>query len=366
MSNADLERRYPGAARFYAAVKNDGQIPTVELTPGYRISQVLKGGWQLAHGHGKPVTTSTAIRDMRSFHSAGVTTFDCADIYTGVEELIGTFLKEYELYGDTQIHTKFVPDLDKLGSITKSYVHEHITRSLNRLGVDMLDLVQFHWWDFDIPGYTQTAKFLSHLQQVGLVRHIGVTNFDVGHLQELIDERIAVISNQVQFSLLDNRPQNGMTEFCRTHNIKLLCYGTLAGGFLAESWLGAPDPGDNLENRSLVKYKLIISELGGWNVFQELLQTVASIAQKKGTSMSNVAIKYVLQQEQVAGVIVGARNIRHLENMGQLFSFTLDETDMSDIMQAHEKFSPLRGDVYELEREKTGRHASIMKYNLNE
>ena len=65
-------------------------VETVELAPGYRISRMLRGGWQLAGGHGA-VEAERAIADMAAFVDAGVTTFDCADIYTGVEELLGRF-----------------------------------------------------------------------------------------------------------------------------------------------------------------------------------------------------------------------------------------------------------------------------------
>ena len=67
-------------------------VPRFELAPGYTISRVLKGGWQLAGGHG-PVEDAAALDDMDRFVEAGVTTFDCADIYTGVETLIGRWLE---------------------------------------------------------------------------------------------------------------------------------------------------------------------------------------------------------------------------------------------------------------------------------
>ncbi|MBX6320882.1 MAG: aldo/keto reductase, partial [Rhodospirillaceae bacterium] len=64
---------------------------TVELAPGYRVTRLLRGGWQLSEGHGEPVPTEAAIEGMMAFAEAGITGFDCADIYTGVEALIGAF-----------------------------------------------------------------------------------------------------------------------------------------------------------------------------------------------------------------------------------------------------------------------------------
>nr|MBP9105957.1 aldo/keto reductase [Gemmatimonadaceae bacterium] len=66
----------------------------IDLAPSYRISRLIKGGWQLAGGHGT-IDRAQAIADMQAFAEAGITTFDCADIYTGVEELIGEFLRQW-------------------------------------------------------------------------------------------------------------------------------------------------------------------------------------------------------------------------------------------------------------------------------
>src|SRR5262244_854678 len=113
-------------------------IPRVELTPGYTISRVVKGGWQLAGGHG-PVDEAAALDDMDRFVEAGVTTFDCADIYTGVEALIGQFLARRKGSADAasgvQVHTKYVPDLDRLPSHSRADVVRGVDRSLARLGV---------------------------------------------------------------------------------------------------------------------------------------------------------------------------------------------------------------------------------------
>jgi aryl-alcohol dehydrogenase-like predicted oxidoreductase len=140
---------------------------------------------------------------MWAFVEAGITTFDCADIYTGVEELIGKFTKECK---QVQIHTKYVPDLDALPRLTKAYTEKIIDRSLIRLGVERLDMVQFHWWDYSIPYFVDTAFHLVDLQKAGKIRCIGVTNFDALHLRELLDAGIPVIANQVQYSVFDNRP----------------------------------------------------------------------------------------------------------------------------------------------------------------
>ncbi len=336
-----------------------------DLSPNYGISRVIKGGWQLAGGHGR-IEREQAITDMFLFVQAGISTFDCADIYTGVEELIGDFRRRYGAdLPPVQIHTKYVPDLDMLPTLKKQDVERVIDRSLRRLDVDRLDLVQFHWWDTEIPGYVEAALHLKELQNAGKIRHIGVTNFDVAHLQEFVEASVPVISNQAQYSLLDRRPERNMVAYCRQHSISLLCYGTVAGGFLSDRYLDAVEPNFPLENRSLIKYKLIIDEFGGWELYQRLLRTLRRIADKHQASVAMIATRAILQKDQVAAAIVGARHARHLPEMLHLFEFELDEDDLANIEQITTAACGPVGAVYALERIKGGKHAGIMKYNLN-
>ena len=346
-------------------------VERCEIAPGYSISRIVKGGWQLAGGHGT-ISREAAIEDMFRFVDAGITTFDCADIYTGVEQLIGDFLQEMRTRRGAaalqrvQVHTKFVPDLDALPTLSREQVEKTIDRSLQRLGVEALDLVQFHWWDYEIPRYVEAAQFLAELQRKGKILHIGLTNFDTPRVRKIVEAGVRVVAHQVQYSALDHRPENGMVDFCREKRIALICYGSVAGGFLSDRYLGTAEPEEPLENRSLTKYKLIIDEFGGWELFQELLRVLKRIADKHGTSVSAVAIRCVLQKQQVAGAIVGARNSRHLEATLAALKLSLDADDLGAIAEVTSRSTGPAGDTYALERMKAGRHASIMKYNLND
>ena len=130
-------------------------------------------------------------------------------------------------------------------------------------------MVQFHWWDYDVPGMIDTAGELMRLQEKGLIRCISTTNFNTANLKKLVDAGIPVVTNQCQYSLLDRRPEKAMTDFCRRSGVKLIAYGTVAGGFLSDKWLGKPEPDlQSLENRSLVKYLLVIEDTLGWAVIR--------------------------------------------------------------------------------------------------
>jgi aryl-alcohol dehydrogenase-like predicted oxidoreductase len=345
----------------------DATAPRVELAPGYTISRLLKGGWQLAGGHGA-VDSERALADMDRFVEAGITTFDCADIYTGVEELIGRWLRRHTGRGGSpqvQIHTKYVPDLDRLPAHSRDDVVRGIDRSLARLGVECLDLVQLHWWDYEVPGYVEAAQWLDELRRAGKVRHVGLTNFDCERVGEILTAGVPIVAHQVQYSLLDRRPAGAMTELCAAHRVGLLCYGALAGGLLSDRFLARPDPEQPLENRSLLKYRLIVDEFGGWDRFQQLLSVLDAIAKGHGVGIGAVALRWVLDQPGVRGVIVGARHGGHLAAILAAATLTLDEDDSARIARVQMLAAGPGGDVYGLERVKGGRHASIMRYTLN-
>ncbi len=345
-------------------------VEAVELRPGYGISRVIKGGWQLAGDHG-PVDRTDAIRDMEAFLDAGITTFDCADIYTGVEEMIGEFIADVrrrrgaDVASRARIHTKLVPDLGLLENIQVKDVEAIVDRSLKRLQIDQLHVVQFFWWDLSLGDPLIGMEALKQCQDKGKIAHLGVTNWDAAETQPFLDAGYELVSTQVQYSLLDRRAEAGLTSWAATNNIQLLCYGTLAGGFLTERWLDHPDPGFAFENRSLVKYRLIIDEFGPWAKFQNLLRTLKSIGDKHGVSLSSVATRWVLDRPQVAAAIVGARYARHLPMTLEAFAFQLDAEDRGAIQAILDTAPGPKGSVFALERDRNGRHGKIMKYNLN-
>lgn len=347
-------------------------IETIPLADGYSIPRIVMGGWQFSSGHSAvPQTRERLFNALGNYADAGLSTFDCADIYGGVELLLGEFREWYrdqrgaDAARGIQVHTKFVPDRDELPRISRRYVERIIDRSLQRLRVDRLDLVQFHWWDYGVPGYVEMAGWLDEMRRSGKIRLLGATNFDTPRLAEVLASGVEFVSHQVQYSVLDRRPERTMEALCARHGVRLLCYGTVAGGFLSERYLGSPPPADSLPNRSLVKYRLIIEEFGGWAPFQDLLGVLSSIARRHGVGIANVATRWVLDRPQVGAAIVGARDASHLEENLKTFSLRLDDEDHAQILEVGRRHFKPSGDVYQLERDGEGKHAAIMRYNLN-
>ncbi len=307
-----------------------------QFTPDLNICRTLNGMWQVSGAHGR-IDPKSAIQSMFEYMDAGFTTWDLADHYGPAEDLIGEFRRQLvatrgqEALSNLQAFTKWVPRPTRM---TKQLVQQNIDISLKRMGVETLDLMQFHWWEYRDKNYLDALKYMSELQDEGKIKHLALTNFDTEHLKIITEAGIKIVSNQVQFSLIDRRPEVNMVQFCTEHDIKLFTYGTLCGGLLSEKYLGQPEPrGGELSTASLKKYKNMIDAWGGWSLFQELLSVLASIATKHTVSIPNVVVRYILDKPTVAGVIIGARLgvSQHLEDNAKVFDLMLDTGDYDKI-----------------------------------
>jgi aryl-alcohol dehydrogenase-like predicted oxidoreductase/enamine deaminase RidA (YjgF/YER057c/UK114 family) len=229
--------------------------------------------------------------------------------------------------------------------MTAEVVRQGVQDRLDRLGVASVDLLQFHWWSFEHPAWLDALHELAKLRDEGLIREIGVTNFDAAHLRVALSDGIPLVSNQVSFSLVDRRAAGPLSTLCLERGVRLLAYGTLCGGFLSERWLNQPRP-EAVVDWSRMKYGRFIDAAGGWEPFQGILNAAAEIARKHGVSVSNVASRWVLEHAAVAGVIVGARlgEAEHRDDNARLFSFALDDEDHAALDGAFAATTPIPGD----------------------
>lgn len=241
--------------------------------------------------------------------------------------------------------TKWVP---QPGTMTKKVVQTNIEKSLKRMGVDKLDMLQFHWWDFHDKRYLDALVHLADLQKQGIIQELSLTNFNTDRLKEVTKLGINISTNQIQYSIIDNRASVKMTEFCESHGIGLLTYGTVAGGLLSERYLNIAEPKlDELETASLRKYKQCIDAWGGWKLFQELLTQMSTISKSRsnGMSIANVATSYILDKPAVAAVIVGCRfgvpGTVHIEDNLAFLDSQLDHNELDSLNSIVKKGSDL-------------------------
>jgi len=315
------------------------------LAPDLEISRIVTGLWQVADMErqaGRPLDQEAAAEALAVYAESGFDSFDMADHYGSAELIAGRLLAGYHKGHKPRAFTKWCPEP---GPMTAEVVRAGIAERLERLGVERLDLLQLHWWLYEHPAYLDAMAELARLREEGLIGELGVTNFDTEHLRILMAEGYPVRTNQVSFSLLDRRAAGPLTAFCQEHGIRLLAYGTLAGGFMDERWLGAKEPA-SIADWSRMKYRRFIDAIGGWDAFQRILAAAGAIAEKHGVKIANVATRWVLDQPAVAAVIVGARpgERDHRETNLRSFAFALDAEDHARLDAAFAASRPVPGD----------------------
>lgn len=317
--------------------------PRIEIAPGLEIPRLLTGLWQVADMErgGKLLDPDKAAASLADYAAAGFDAFDMADHYGSAEDIVGRLLAG-PWRGKVRAFTKWCPPP---GPMTPGIVRDGVGHSLRRLGVERIDLMQFHWWQYRHPAYLDALAEMSKLKDEGKFGALGLTNFDTDHLRLLVKHGIPIATNQVSFSLLDRRAAGRMSEFCLAHGVKLLAYGTLAGGFLTDRWVGQDEPVD-IPDWSKSKYKRFIDAVGGWAVLQGILGAASSIAKRHGVSVANVATRWVLDHPAVAAAIVGARpgeREHRSANLGA-FDFSFDAGDRELLDAALAAAAPVPGD----------------------
>lgn len=297
---------------------------------GRTVPRIFSGLWQMSSPAWGAASSSKIVEQFSSHVRQGFTAFDMADHYGDAEVIFGRFSSLYPHRQTIFTATKYC--VFHPMTVSREAVQANVTERCRRLQTEKINLLQFHWQFYENPDYLKALRFLTEDDRVETV---GLCNFDTKHLLEVVQSGIRVSTNQVQFSLVDSRPVFEMGSACEEHNIKLLTYGTLCGGFLADKWLGKlePDIYDGSITPSQRKYFEMIRSWGGWSLFQELLTVLRAIATKHKVGISNVATRWVLDFSYVGAVIVGARMgiSEHTDENLSSFGWSLDQSDRDAI-----------------------------------
>ncbi|KAI0769645.1 Aldo/keto reductase [Trametes elegans] len=299
------------------------------------LPRLFTGLWQLSSNSWGSAPAAKVRRQMLTYAENGYTAF--ADHYGPAEILFGEFRATWDqpehIFGATKwcVFRKIDP--------TRALVEAAVQDRLDRMKAKRIDLLQFHWQNYNDQGYFTAIHHLRDLQREGKIALIGLCNFDSLRMKEICEELGpgGIVSNQVQFSLVDIRPLYAMAEVCKKHNVKLLTYGTVCGGFLSDAWLGREEP--DLYSGALTpsqrKYlDMIVKAWGSWDLFQALLSVLRAIADKyEDMSIANIATRWVLDHPFVGAVIIGARMgvSEHTDDNRKVYGFRLSAEDTAAI-----------------------------------
>ncbi len=300
----------------------------LKITPlGFGSWAIGGGNW--AGGWG-PQDDRQAIEAIERAVELGMNWIDTAAVY-GLghsEELVGQAIRG--MRRKPYIFTKCALRWDDRRNIHNSMKADSLRyecdASLRRLGVDMIDLYQIHWPDPDRE-IEEGWETLARLQEEGLVRWIGVSNFSVAQMQRA--QRIAPITSlQPPYSLLDRHVENDILPYCAQNNIGVIAYSPMASGLLTGAMTReriANFPQDDwrrthewFQEPQLTKNLALADRLG-------------QIGARHGHSAAEVAIAWTLRLPAVTGAIVGSRSAQQVEGVIGAMDFRLSEDELAEI-----------------------------------
>lgn len=276
---------------------------------GPEVAAIGLGAWPIGGGMG-PVEEALAIDTIRSAIDSGVTLLDTAQAYRTSENTVGKALKDgyrERCFLATKVSGKYGRD-DIVAAMDNSLI---------QLGVDHVDLYQIHSWNPHYP-IAESMEAMARLQEQGKTRYIGVSNFDAGQMEQAL--AIAPFhSNQPRYNLFDRRIEAADIPFCEEHGIGILPHSPLGKGLLTGRY--RPNhrfsPEDErsgfprFQGETFARYITAADRLG-------------AVAAEKGLSLVQMSIAWLLRQQAVACVLVGAKNPdqvqEHLGAVGATFT----------------------------------------------
>jgi aryl-alcohol dehydrogenase-like predicted oxidoreductase len=294
------------------------------------------GGWSFSWG---PQDDAESIAAMRCAIERGVNWIDTAAVY-GLghsEEVVGRFLQTLPRGDRPLVFTKCGLQWDETDpmKVSKRTLHPDRIRveceaSLRRLGVDRIDLYQFHWPDESGVPIEDSWDAMTRLVEQGKVRAAGVSNFDVALLARC-EARRHVDSLQPPFSMIKRGVAESQIPWCATHGTGVICYSPLQSAILTDGFSKArvdAFAADDWRRRSPEFQSPALER----NL--ALRDALRPIAARHGSSVSAVAIAWVLAWPGVTGAIVGARSPRQVEGWLPAAALALTPQDLDEIAAA--------------------------------
>ena len=311
----------------------------LSITPvGFGAWAAGGGGWSFSWG---PQDDNASIAAMRHAIERGVNWIDTAAVY-GLghsEEVVGRFLETLATRDRPLVFTKCGlqwDDTDPM-KVSKRNLHPDRIRteceaSLRRLDVERIDLYQFHWPDESGVAVEESWDAMARLVEQGKVRAVGVSNFDVP-LLERCEARRHVDSLQPPFSMIKRAVAGGQIPWCATHDTGVICYSPMQSGILTDTFskarVDALAPDDWRRRGPEFQSPALERNLA-------LRDALRPIARRHGTSISAVAVAWVLAWPGVTGAIVGARSPEQVDGWLPAATLRLSAEDLDEIARAIE------------------------------
>jgi aryl-alcohol dehydrogenase-like predicted oxidoreductase len=317
---------------------------------GLTISEIAYGNWLT---HGSQVEEDAAHACVRAALDAGITTFDTADVYAGTkaESVLGRALAGQRREG-LEIFTKVFwptgPGQNDKG-LSRKHIIESCHASLKRLQTDYVDLYQAHRYDSTVP-LEETMIAFADLVRAGKALYIGVSEWpaeDIAAAAELARElKIQLISSQPQYSMLWRVIEEKVVPTCEQEGISQIVWSPLAQGILTGKYQPGQQPpaGSRGADPEIGRF---LREMMTDDVLTRV-QNLRPIADDLGLTMAQLAVAWVLQNDNVAAAIIGATRPEQVQDNVQAAGVTLD----AEVMK---RIDDVLGDVVERDPAQTQR-----------
>ncbi|HSZ39025.1 MAG TPA: aldo/keto reductase [Trebonia sp.] len=279
---------------------------------------------------GQGLTDDQAFGLMDAAWESGLTHFDTADAYGGgrSEQVIGRWIRSRG--ARPRLTTKTFNPMRRGGDhgLDPERISRQLQSSLERLGVDQVDLYLAHEFDPDVP-LAETFGAFRAVQDNNLIGAYGVSNFDARQLTQALKvaEPRAI---QNSYSLLAREDEAGLLPLCAEHDIAYLAFGPLAGGWLTGKYRrGAPYPAGSRMTQRPEPYYGFLNE-----ATFDALDRLDAIAAGRGTSLAGLALAWLLADDRVAQIVIGPGRPEHLAPVAEALKHPLTPQELDTITEA--------------------------------
>ncbi|MFY7066473.1 aldo/keto reductase family protein [Nocardiopsis changdeensis] len=295
---------------------------------GLAVSEIAYGNWIT---HGSQVEEDAAVACVRAALDAGITTFDTADVYARgkAEEVLGRALKGERRDGleiFSKVYWPMGPGKNDRG-LSRKHIIRGVEDTLRRLGTDYLDLYQAHRFDHGAP-LEETLRAFEDLVRQGKVLYVGVSEWNAEQIEralKIADESgfDRIVSNQPQYNMLWRVIESEVVPVSRREGLGQVVWSPIAGGILTGKYKpGAPLPENTRATDPNSKH--FIADRVGDQELLERVQKLAPLAAEAGLTLPQLAVAWVLQNDNVSTAIVGATRPEQVRDNVQAAGVKLD------------------------------------------
>ena len=308
---------------------------------GLKVSRLCLGCMSFGSGFDWMLPEEPSFALVRKALDLGINFFDTANVYSlGESELIlGRALKKFGVRREdvvvaTKVFQPMGPGPNQRG-LSRKHIFEAIDASLQRLGLDHVDLYQIHRFDLETP-IEETLEALTQLVRDGKVRYLGASTMAAYQLAKLLYKSDALglvrfVSMQNNYSLLYREEEREMIPLCREEGIGLIPYSPIGGGLLA----GSRRTGTVRSQSAMARDRF------NRKADEAVIDAVAAVARQRGVAPAEVAIAWLLAQPGVTAPIVGATKLGHLDDPVKALGTRLSAEEVATLEGGYETQPPL-------------------------